>query len=465
MTSTRSGWSGAAFERASDLALRLARNETGPMLLVYTVGTLILRLAGNVFLTRLLAPEAFGIMGVITSVMMVLTMLSDFGFASFIIRHEKGDDPKFLDVIWTIRLAQSLVQAVVMAAGALPIALLLHKPSMAGPIALCAPLFVLNALCPMSALLGQRQGLVRKTCAVDLGALGIQIAFNLLLAILLRDFRALIIGLYVSGIARAILTLIVFPLRSHLRFDRHMAREFFGFSRVIMMSTLITLLISQSDKILFARLFNFTDFGVYVLAANLALSAEPFGRNYVLRLFYPMMSRTWRETPKDLPRAFYANRNRMYRLLFSCFGLAIGAAPLLFAIIFDHRYEYGWIFLSILLTRTALDLDSFAGTQTLMAMGRTTMTLRVNLLRLVALALAVFPLWREAGLIGLPVALVVSELAATIYVNLLLGRIGLFRAGPHAVYYGMMIVGIVLGGAISIATVPDVALAAITRIK
>jgi O-antigen/teichoic acid export membrane protein len=457
-------WSRAAVGCAIALAHRLARNETGPILLVYTISTLVLRMAGNVVLTRVLAPDAFGVMGVIASVMMVLTMLSDFGFASFIIRHERGDDPRFLDVIWTIRLIQSSVQAVVMIAGALPVALWLHKPEVALPIAACGPLFVLNALCPMSVLLAQRQGKVRKTCAVDLGALAIQIVFNLVLALFLRDYRALIIGLYVSGFARALLTLFILPRRSHLAFDRGMAREFLKFSRIIMLSSLITLLISQSDKILFARLFNFADFGVYMLATNLALSAEPFGRNYVLRLFYPTMSRIWRETPAELPVAFYANRSRMYRLYFACFGLAIGLAPLLFAVLFDHRYEYGWIFLSILLIRTALDLDSFAGVQTMLAMGRTTITLRANLLRLSTLALAVFPLWREIGLIGLPVALALSEVSASIYVNVLLAKAGLFRFGQHALYYGVMAITMTVGAFISIATVPGVALAAIMRI-
>jgi O-antigen/teichoic acid export membrane protein len=460
-----SPWRGAALERAADLARRLVRNETGPILAVFTVSTLVLRMAGNVLLTRLLTPEAFGVMGMIISVMMVLTMLSDFGFASFIIRHEKGEDPKFLDVIWTIRLVQSVVQSAVMLAGSVPIALALGKPSMAMPIAVCAPLFILNAICPMSALLAQRQGLIRKACTIDLGALAIQIAFNLSLAIVLRDYRALIIGLYVGAAAKALLTLVLLPLRSRIAYDRETAREFFGFSRVIMASTLITLLISQSDKILFARLFSFADFGVYMLAANLALAAQPFGHDYVSRLFYPTVSRTWRKRPEQLPDIFYAKRNRMYRLLYAGAGFVIGAAPLIFAVLFDRRYEYGWIFLSILLFRAVLDLDSFAGTQTLMAIGRTTMTLRANVLRLIILALAAFPAFRTMGLIGLPVALVLSELAAAIYVNLLLKKIGLFRLAPHALYYGIMAIAIFAGAAISIVTVPDVALAGWIRIK
>ncbi|MBW8911163.1 MAG: oligosaccharide flippase family protein, partial [Sphingomonas sp.] len=268
---------------------RFVGNDGGTMLIAYTIATLILRLLSNTMLTRLLDPIAFGTLGVISSVMVVLTMLSDFGFASFVIRHRKGDDPHFLDVIWTIRLIQASVQSSIMLASAIPIALLLDRPAMAAPIAACAPLFVLNALCPMAMLLAQRQGKVRKSCAIDLGALGAQIAVNLLLAIVIRDYRALVVGLYVSEVAKAALTMLILRRTSYLRFDREAAAEFFKFSRIIMASSFVTLLITQADKILFVRLFSFKDFGVYVLAANLALAAQPFGRNYVQRFFFPLV--------------------------------------------------------------------------------------------------------------------------------------------------------------------------------
>ncbi|MBW8911021.1 MAG: oligosaccharide flippase family protein, partial [Sphingomonas sp.] len=342
---------------------------------------------------------------------------------------------------------------------AISIAMLLGKPAMAMPIAACAPLFVLNAICPMAMLLAQREGKVRKSCAIDLGALAIQIAVNLLLAILIRDYRALIAGLYVSAIARAALTKIILRQPSHLRFDRTAAAEFFGFSRVIMVSSFVTLLITQSDKILFAKLFTLGDFGVYILAANLALSTQPFGRNYVLRFFFPLVSRVWRNTPEALGVVFYEARRRVYLLLFAGFGLAIGAAPLLFAILFDHRYEHGWIFLSILLLRSALDLDSFATTQTLLAMGRTLTTLHANLLRVAIFVLAILMLHHMFGAISLPLALVMAEAVATAYFIVLLCRLRLFRARDHAVYYIVLMLGIGVGAAISFMIAPELVLA------
>ena len=444
------------FGRGRHFLLRLMRSEAGAMLFAFTAATLVLRLGSNIVLTRLLDPHAFGVVGVIISVMMVLTMLSDLGFFDFVIRHKRGGERRFLDVIWTIRLGQSALQSLVMALSAWPVALFLGKPDLAWPILVTAPLFLINALCPMTLLLAQREGRVRTTCAIELGTLAVQIGMTLALTLAIPDYRALLAGLYISSIMRVVLTLLVLDGGSRPAWDRGLVREFLGFSRWILPSTLLTLLITQSDKILFAKLFTVADFGVYMLPANLALALAPFGRNYVERFFFPLVSRTWNETPGALAGIFYAARKRLYLLLFAGMGFGIGFAPALFRILFDHRYEYGWIYLSVLLVRAAFDLDSFANIQTVLAMGRTSPMLRSNLIRLALFAGWVAALFQSLGPIALPLALTVAELGALLYSVALLRRAGLFQPREHGLYYAVMAGGVVAGAAISLIAAPDV---------
>ncbi|ATE66993.1 oligosaccharide flippase family protein [Rhizorhabdus dicambivorans] len=437
-------------------AHRLMRSEAGAMLIAFTAATILLRLGGNVVLTRLLDPHAFGVVGVIVSVMIVLTMLSDLGVFDFVIRHAKGADRRFLDVIWTIRLGQAGLQSAAMLAGAWPIAAFLGKPELAVPIAATAPLFLVNALCPMSLLLAQREGRVRATCAVELIALAIQIVANLALTLVMPDYRALVIGLYVSAVARILLTFTIIGGGSRPAWDRGLAREFLGFSRWIIASTLITLLITQSDKILFAKLFSVADFGVYMLPANLALAVQPFGRNYVERYFFPLVSRAWNEAPASLAGIFYTARTRLYLLLFAGIGFGIGVAPALFRLLFDHRYEYGWIYLSVLLLRMAFDLDGFTNVQTLLAMGRTRPMLVANLIRLLLFALWVAALYRPVGPLALPLALTLAEAGALLYTIALLRGAGLFRSQIHMLYYAMMLGAAAVGAGISLYLAPQV---------
>lgn len=441
---------------AKTFLLRLARNEAGAMLFAFTAATLILRLGGNIVLTRLLDPHAFGVVGVIVSVMMVLAMISDLGFFDFVIRHKKGSDRRFLDVVWTIRIGQAALQSAAMLASAWAIASFLGKPELALPIAATAPLFLLNALCPMTLILAQREGKVRASCAIELATLAIQIATNLALTLVLPDYRALIIGLYVSAFVRPLLTLLILGHGSRLGWDRALAREFFGFSRWILPSTLLTLLITQSDKFLFARLFSVVDFGVYMLPVNIALAVLPFGRNYVDRYFFPVVSRSWNEAPDSLAAIYYAARMRFYLLLFAGFGFGIGIAPALFRIMFDHRYEYGWIYLSVLLLRNAFEVDAYTNVQTELAMGRPSATLRANFVRLVLFAVAVATLFRPLGPIALPLALAVAELGALLYTIRLLRRADLFDPRAHGLFYAAMIGAALVGAGVSLVLAPGV---------
>ena len=76
-------------------------------------GENVLRLAGNLVLTRLLFPEAFGMMALVTVLMNGLGMFSDIGLRSSIIQNERGADPVFLNTAWTIQIARGALLFVI----------------------------------------------------------------------------------------------------------------------------------------------------------------------------------------------------------------------------------------------------------------------------------------------------------------------------------------------------------------
>ena len=73
------------------------------------VASQALRLASNLVLTRLLFPEAFGLMALVTVFVMALVMLSDIGTGPAIMGSRRGDDPAFLDTAWTIQILRGAI--------------------------------------------------------------------------------------------------------------------------------------------------------------------------------------------------------------------------------------------------------------------------------------------------------------------------------------------------------------------
>src|ERR1700737_225877 len=83
-----------------------------PSIIIGTMLALnLLRLVSTLILTRLMAPSDYGILGLVTVVHYTVNMLFDVGTDTFIVRHHNIEDRRFLDVIWTVRVARTLLSA------------------------------------------------------------------------------------------------------------------------------------------------------------------------------------------------------------------------------------------------------------------------------------------------------------------------------------------------------------------
>ena len=80
--------------------------QAGGWSIVQIVSMNILRLASNLILTRYLAPEAFGVMAMIGTLLAAFNLFTDIGLSQSITRDKDGEDDHFLRVAWTIKLCR-----------------------------------------------------------------------------------------------------------------------------------------------------------------------------------------------------------------------------------------------------------------------------------------------------------------------------------------------------------------------
>ena len=74
-----------------------------------------LRLLSNLILTRLLAPEAFGLVAAVNTLYFALVMFSDLGVWQSVVKSERGLQASFLGTAWTVQLLRgALLCAVVL---------------------------------------------------------------------------------------------------------------------------------------------------------------------------------------------------------------------------------------------------------------------------------------------------------------------------------------------------------------
>lgn len=419
------------------------------------VATNILRMASSMVLTRLLVPEAFGIVGLIGSISFILSMISDLGFQAFVIRHKDGNEPRFLDVIWTIRLLRSAALCVILIVLARPIAMLLGNVGLSLAIAASALQFLIDGGSSLSVITALRERQLPRLSALDILGVVTQVIASIAFALVWRNYWAIIAAILVSSMVRTVLSYVLFPnSRRRFGFDRDYSGELWKFARFVTGSSIITMLLMQSDKVVLARVIPLDMLGLYMLAGNLALAPMAFTVAYASRVLYPAYARVWRDNPDDLKREFYVGRWKVSMLYMLAAGGLIGVAPLLVAILYDERYAGAALYLRWLAVTPLLSLASMSANEVLTASGRVHVTFHANIAKLAWLAVVGPAAFLIAGPIGLIACVGTLELPTLVYSWVQLWRFGLLGVREEMVLAVIGGCGMIIGYGVSAIFVP-----------
>lgn len=342
---------GTAGRAASSLGDR-ARSGTVWIVLGFGGGQL-LRLASNIALAALLFEEAFALMAIVTAVMQGLTMFSDIGLRPCVVQSPRGDEPEFLQTAWTLQVIRGLLLFVLAVLLAWPMA---HVYGANDPMA-----HELLWLIPMVAVGAITEGFLSSrmlTAARRMNIAGltkidliVQTANAALMVALAWEMRS-VYAIALAGIAGNALRLWLsyVMLSGHpdrLRIEPDSFREIFRFGKWIFLSTLVSFMALQMDRVLLAAIFPLAEVGVYSIATSLALMVTMLVGTLQSSIVFPWYSRML-DLGVPLKEAFRRTRlPLMLVVTFLVVLLATGASSF-FDLAYDERYAKGGSFLPLL---------------------------------------------------------------------------------------------------------------------
>lgn len=349
----------------------------------------VLRIVSSVILTRVLGPQQLGLSAIIQSIFFTLALISDAGFQAFVVRHRDGENPHLLDVIWSLHVIRgSSLFALGVVIG---IIFYFTGPTpLLGLLLACAALtFAIDGAASPAFFIAVRTGSVRLLSTIDVVILSVQIGTTIIAAFILRSAWAIVIGMVIGSTVRTTLSFLIFPnARRRFRFDSAIGSELWKFSRLIASSSFLTLILAQIDKLMLASFLSVVAFGVYSTASNLALAPQALAQNYANRVIFPHMARAWRSTPDRMKIEFYRGRGIVfYGFLFAAGGL-IGSARTVVDVLFDDRFAQAGIYLGFLAVPTAMIMATRSQSECLVATGRPSIGLEMNIGRIVWLVAA-----------------------------------------------------------------------------
>jgi O-antigen/teichoic acid export membrane protein len=312
-------------------------------------GSQVLRLAGNLALTRLLFPEVFGLMALVNVFLMGIALLSDLGIGASIVQRAATPDLTYLRTAWTLQTLRAVLLWFVTTALAWPLAHFYNEPKL---------LLILPAVGITQIIAGfestavhlcvrnLRQGL---TEMLDLATAVVGTASAILIAWWYQSVWALVISGMISAVFRTTVTYFL-PGQIQHRFalDRAHVRELVHFGKWLLLASAFTFLASEGDRIILGKFLTLSQLGIYTVAFFFAQAVTMVTRGISQRVLFPVLSRLKEESQAVQVVEF----RRYYLLILGASLLPIGifllGGPLIIEVLYDDRYLMAGPLLQIL---------------------------------------------------------------------------------------------------------------------
>lgn len=356
----------------------------------------LLRLGSNLIMTRLLIPEMFGIMAIANILIVGLNLFSDLGLRQNIIRSKRGDDPLFLNTVWSIQIIRGFFIWALALLVSFIFYLLGENGWFTGDTVYSDPVlpFVIAVISVSAVIAGfQSTNLataVRQFSQKRIALLEIYsqlFGFMIMLAWVLidRSIWALVIGGLASSMMRVVLTHTMLPgISNRLEWDSPALKEIFHFGKWIFLSSIISFLFNNGDRLLLSGMVSAEILGIYSIAFMMLNVLQQAVSKFIGAVVFPSLCEAFHEQNNRLIVIYHKFRFWLDSLLFLLVGILIMLGPLLIDALYDERYSDAGSMLQILsllliMSRYAITYRFF------LAIGKPKLMTLLNMVQLVAL--------------------------------------------------------------------------------
>lgn len=308
-------------------------------------GEQILRLISNLIVTRLLFPEAFGVVAIVWVLIHGLNMLSDVGIGPNVIRHEAGEVPSFLNTAWTIQIARGFALWVFSLLIAYPLSSFYQEPLLAKLIPVAGLTAVCDGFSSTSIYTMNRRLKLAGITMMEFIAHVFGLVVMNLWAWLHPTIWALVGSAVAARLLRTILSQIMLPSTGlRLQWLPKYGKDIFRFGKWVFLSSAMLFFSVQIDRLILGKLLPMKILGVYIIAWTLADAAKQIVVRLSSKVVFPALAQQSHLSREALRARIF--QPRLYILLVLGIGLSIAVAfgDLFVELLYDDRYiQAGWM--------------------------------------------------------------------------------------------------------------------------
>lgn len=309
-----------------------------------------LRLISTVVLTRLLAPEVYGVFAIVLLYRYLLEMFSDLGLRSVVLTKEGQTDETFLQTVWTVSVLRgalillmtwviALIITWLQVRGGLPADSAYAAPALPWAIAALSGVALLEGFQTTNRFVYERKMQFGFITINMIAANVVGLIVTIAMAFWLRSIWALVIGAYLQALTLVVLGFWAFK-GANMRWslDRSSLQVVIDRGKWIVGHSILTALAQAADRLVLSLVMNSATFGYYFIARQIV----DIGLNFLNTVHAQMGLQVFGHIIEVEPALFRSNYYK-YRLMFDALaGLGAGSvfvlAQALVDLVFDDRY-------------------------------------------------------------------------------------------------------------------------------
>ena len=241
----------------------------------------------TVIMARLVLPADYGIVAMGMLVVEIIHAFTDVGAETAILRIEKPTRDE-IDSAWTLRLFQNTVVSLILLAIA-PFATIYFREPRVEPVlwifALCIFLYGTTNI---GLTLAHKEFQFSIYFRVNVFSKIFSVLITLISGLILKDHRALVLGVVSGYVAGVVLSYVMHPYRPKI--NKTKIKEIWQITKWLMLTSIGSFLLRRSDEVIASRLAVTKDYGIYHVGADLGrLPVSELGPA-MMRAFLPVLS-------------------------------------------------------------------------------------------------------------------------------------------------------------------------------
>ncbi|NGU67648.1 lipopolysaccharide biosynthesis protein [Clostridium perfringens] len=360
----------------------------------------------QIFLARLILPEEFGLIGMITVFIAISNSIIDSGFSNALIREKEVNQNDYSTVFY-FNLITSIFVYVILYFSSPTISIFFAQPKLSLILRVLAITIIINAFGIIPRAILTRKINFKAQMIINISSSLVSGFIAIVLAYKGFGIWSLVFRTIIMQFIQVVMLSIVNRWRPSFVFSKNSFEKLFGFGWKILVSGLIDTIYNNLYYMVIGKMYSASDLGYYTNAQKLRDIAATSISTAVQKVSYPVLS--CMQSEEEVLKNMYKKiiKSSVYITFPVMFGLAIVAKPLIL-FLFGDNWSQSIIYFQILCLAGMLYPLHAINLNILQVKGRSDLFLKLEILKkcvaITLIAISIFSKWGIIGLIWMKVA-------------------------------------------------------------